>query len=422
LASIVAHSTPKVVFVSPDLVPVVADARGLLLELPIFVVTGDEAPTGFVTLADLMGADERDVQADMVDTDLADIMYTSGTTGAAKGVAVTYETLAVGPNTEPEWSGNAWLHSAPLFTFAGIGFIHNAMKMGMTALYLPKFEVDRWFDIVAGRRPTSVFIVPALAELIVAHQRFATADLSSLRLVTLGSAPLAPATLMKLQARLPDAVVLNSYGMTEGGPSVFNMDPEGAKKYPDSVGRPVPPTEVRILSEDGRDLPVGQVGEVVTRNPRGRRTYYNDPEASSGMWRDGWLYTGDLGYLNPEGYLFIAGRAKDMVIRGGHNVYAADIEKVLYEDDRILEAAVIGIPHAVLGEDLVACVVLRDPATPFDRATLAEVCAGKLADYKIPRTAYVVDALPRNPTGKVLKRDLRSQWLAKHAKDPETKG
>jgi len=414
LRAIHQHAEPAATIVSTDLLT--SDRpidRAFPAPHPLIMDSdGHDLPAGTVRLGDILADDASDTQAPVAADDLADIMYTSGTTGRPKGVAVTYETLAVSPNSTPEWTGDAWLTAAPLFTFAGLGFVYSPMKMGMTALYLPRFTVDAWFDNVEARHPTAVFVVPALAELIVAHPRFAAADLTSLRICTLGSAPLAPATLRALQDRLPDAVVLNSYGMTEGGPSVFSMDPEGQRKYPDAVGRPMPPTEVRIVDEAGEPRPVGAVGEVVTRNFRGRRRYYNDPEATADTWRDGWLHSGDLGFLNDDGYLHIVGRAKDMIIRGGHNVYAAEVEAALYEDDRIKEAAVVGIPHDVLGEDLLAYVVLNEGHDGFDAAGVAAHCAGRLADYKVPRTVRTLAALPRNATGKVLKRELVALWEA----------
>jgi acyl-CoA synthetase (AMP-forming)/AMP-acid ligase II len=193
--------------------------------------------------------------------------------------------------------------------------------------------------------------------------------------------------------------------MTEGGHATFTMDPEAARTRPGAVGRATPPVEVRIVDGDGESLPPGEVGEVLTRNPAGHRQYYKDPEATARQWEGGWLHTGDLGSLDTDGYLYIVGRKKEMIVRGGMNVYADDVEAVLHSHPAVVEAAVVGVPHEVLGEDVAAYVVLE----PDSGATVEEVtafAAGRLADYKVPRQVHVVAALPRNAGGKVVKAEL----------------
>ena len=271
-------------------------------------------------------------------------MYTSGTTGRPKGVAVRHDQVARVPNQLPEWQGTGWLTASPVFTFAGLGFIHNPMKSGMTVLHLPTFDAGRWLEIVERERPDIAFVVPAMAQLLIHHPAFDSADLTSLRKLVLGSAPLAPHTLRALQARLPGADVLNSYGMTEGGHATFTMDPEAARTRPGAVGRPTPPVEVRIVDEAGQPCPTGEVGEVLTRNPGGHREYYQDPEATARQWAGGWLHTGDLGHLDADGYLYIVGRKKEMIVRGGMNVYADDVEAALQAHPDVVEAAVVGHP------------------------------------------------------------------------------
>src|SRR6266508_3477239 len=347
-----------------------------------------------------------DIQVDVDLDDLADIMYTSGTTGLPKGVAVRHRNVAMIPNHEPPWTGAGWLHGAPLFTFAGISFIYNPMKMGMVGLYLPKFDAGEWLRIVARERPTMAFLVPAMAELLVAHPDFSTADLSSLQAVSIGSAPLAPNTLMTLVERLPYASVSNSYGMTEAGPAFIVMPQEEVTKRIGSVGKPIPPMEIKIVDDDGNERAPHEVGELLTRLPGRQREYYNDTEATESTWtRDGWLRSGDLGYLDDDGFLYLVGRKKDLIVRGGHNVYPTDIESVILEHPEVREAAVVGIPHDVLGEDIAAFVV-RKPDTAVGGEELKSFCAHHLADYKRPRQVTFVDELPRNATGKVMKHLL----------------
>ena len=175
--------------------------------------------------------------------------------------------------------------------------------------------------------------------------------------------------------------------MTEGGHATFTMDPDGARTRPGAVGRPTPPVEVRIVDDQEMVLPTGEIGEVITRNPAGHREYYRNAEATARMWDGGWLHTGDLGYLDADGYLYIVGRRKEMVVRGGMNVYADDVEAVLQAHPAVVEAAVIGIPHEVLGEDIAAYVVLR-PGTTVSTAELQAFAGERLADYKVPRRVH----------------------------------
>jgi acyl-CoA synthetase (AMP-forming)/AMP-acid ligase II len=332
-------------------------------------------------------------------------MYTSGTTGSPKGVVVRHRNVSLLPNGEPAWTGSSWIHASPLFTFAGIAFVYNPMKLGMGSLFMPRFDAGRWLEAVASERPTAAFIVPAMAQLILNHQEFESADLSSLGLCALGSAPVAPETLRRLQTRMPHATVSNGYGMTEAGPAYCAMPKEEAERRVGSVGKPMPPMEVRIAGEGGAPLEAGGVGEVLIRMPGRQREYYRDAEATERTWSGGWLHTGDLGRLDGDGYLYIVGRKKEVIIRGGNNIYATDVEAVLLEHPSVVEAAVIGVPHPVLGEDVAAFVVVRDgdEATP---EILRAFCAQRLADYKVPRQIRFLDELPRNATGKILKHIL----------------
>jgi acyl-CoA synthetase (AMP-forming)/AMP-acid ligase II len=355
----------------------------------------------------VFAGDDSDYQVPLESSDMADVMYTSGTTGRPKGVVVRHGNIAMVPNGLPQrYSTKGWLHASPMFTFAGIASTYNPMKLGMALLYMPRFDVDAWFDVVEQRQPRATFVVPAMAELLIASPRFAGADLSSLTICSLGSAPVAPGTVKILQDKMPKAMVSNAWGMTEAGPAFCFMPEEERDKRVGSVGKPMPPTQFRIVDETtGEELPPRAIGELVVRNPGREREYFNDAEATAATWRDGWLHSGDLAYLDEDGFLYIVGRAKDVIIRGGNNVHASDVEAVLYEHPAVQEAAVASVPHDVLGEDVAAWIVLVDGHSCTDDDVKA-FCSERLADYKVPRRITFVDELPRNATGKVVKKDL----------------
>ena len=410
LAAILRHAGVSVVLTSTDLRGSIDRIAERLPDLRTVLV----ADGGTEPFAPDLDDDDTPFQVPVRGDDLADIMYTSGTTGTPKGVAVRHDNLAlVGPRA-PSFGGRAWMHGSPLFTFAGIGFIFNPMKLGMAGLYLAQFDAGAWFDHVERHRPTAVFLVPAMAKLLVAHPRFASADLTSLSICAIGSAPLAFETLKAVQQKLPDAIVTNGYGMTEAGAAYCVLPPGEGLRRPGSVGHPVPPTEVRVVDRHDADVPTGDEGEILLRTGARQRSYYRDPEATARTWSGGWLHTGDIGRLDEDGYLYVVGRIKDVIIRGGHNVHAGDVEEVLHQHTGVLDAAVVGIAHEVLGEDVAAAVVPL-AGHVLDPEEVIAFCRARLADYKSPRTVVVVDELPRNATGKVLKRELVARFEARPA-------
>jgi fatty-acyl-CoA synthase len=404
LEYVLAHSGVVAAFTAGAIAETLAGVRSALPALRWAVAAGEDVPDGFVPW-DGAGSSGPPPHVALDGDDMADIMYTSGTTGRPKGVVVRHRNAAMMPNARPNWSGDGWLHASPLFTFAGIASVYNPMKLGMTGLYQPRFDAGTWLEVVEKRRPAAVFLVPAMAQLLIAHPRFDQADLGSILMASIGSAPLAPETMRRLQTKLPQAWVSNNWGMTEAGSAFCSLPPEEAPRRIGSVGKPVPPVTFRIVDDDGAEQPPRGVGELLVSNPGQEREYFADPDATAETWRDGWLHTGDLAYLDEDGYLYIVGRKKDVIIRGGNNVHAADVEAALLEHPAVLEAAVAGIPHAVLGEDVAAWLVCG--AQP--RPTVEELTAflrERLSDYKLPRRVSFVEELPRNATGKVMKHLL----------------
>ena len=315
-----------------------------------------------------------------------------------KGVLVRHRNVAMIPNGVPHWTGAGWLHGAPLFTFAGMSFIYNPMKMGLTGVYMPKFDVDHWFDVVEHDQPDDD--LHGARDGRARHRERALRDrrpLGADRRVDRIGAPRAR-DVEALQDRMPQASVSNSYGLTEAGPAYIVMPKEDLARKPGSVGKPMPPMEVKVVDPDTDDAQrrPTKSASCSCACPGKRREYYKDDGANASTWTDdGWLRTGDLAYLDDEGFVYISGRIKDMIIRGGNNIYATDVEAVLLEHPDVQEAAVIGVPHTVLGEDVGAFVVLREARR---RATTPRRCTRsareRLADYKRPRRLWFVDRAP----------------------------
>jgi acyl-CoA synthetase (AMP-forming)/AMP-acid ligase II len=244
-----------------------------------------------------------------------------------------------------------------------------------------------------------------MVQLLLADERAGDADLTSLTLLSIGSAPLPPNLHQAMAELVPQAMVTNNYSMTEAGTAFTYLPPGELLRRPGSVGIPLPPTEIRIADDSGEPVPAGEVGEVLIGVGEDHREYYGDPEATARTWTGPWLHSGDLGRIDEDGYLYIVGRAKDVVIRGGNNISASEVENALYEHEGVLEAAVVGVPHDVLGEEVGAFVVAR-AGHSLDADELRAFCAERLADYKVPRTIWFIDQLPRNANGKVVKARL----------------
>jgi long-chain acyl-CoA synthetase len=268
-----------------------------------------------------------------------------------------------------------------------------------------RWDAREWMRLVERHRVTACFMVPAhfIRLLEVPPEERSRRDLSSLRLILHSAAPCPVPVKWQILDALPSAEIWEFYGATEGGAT--RISPDGWRHHPGSVGKPWPGVEVRVQGDDGRPCQPGETGLIYIQPVGGARfSYHNDPDKTGRAWRDGAFTVGDMGHLDDDGYLFITDRASDMVIRGGVNIYPAEIEAVLHRHPDVVDCAVFGVPDARFGEELKALVETRGPVGPDE---LAAYCQQHLADFKVPRFVELIDTLPRDPSGKVAKRLLR---------------
>ena len=346
--------------------------------------------------------------------ELATLQYTGGTTGVSKGVDLSHRQISVNVSQREALlptatHGERILSVLPLFHIYGVAMcLHNAVYAGATLVILPRFTADAVFNLLADERITILAGSPTVFVGLMADERFSSVDFSQLSLSYSGSAPL-PAALLQRWEAATGAPVLEGYGQSEAAP-VISFNPLNGEHKAGSVGIALPDTEVQIVdAADGRAvLPTGKPGEIRIRGPQVMCGYRNRPDETALALHDGWLYTGDIGELDADGYLFIRDRKKDMIIVSGYNVYPREIEEVLHKHPDILEAAVIGIPDDYRGEIASAYVVLAGHCR-LDAAALDAYCREYLAPYKAPRNYEFVDSLPKTSVGKIDKLALRSE-------------
>lgn len=343
--------------------------------------------------------------------DTAVVMYTSGTTGKPKGVMLTHENLIA---TSEIWAEamditdeDRMLISTPLFHCAACHvFMNSVMHKGGTVIIEEAFSPKGTVDLLEKASPTMFFGVPAMYTILLNLPDLHEHDLSSLRLFCYGAAPMPYEMVKKLKEAFPEVKVQNLYGQTENTPAATTLKDHLALDKIGSVGEALPRTEILVVGELGEPLPIGQVGEIVMKGPQVMKGYLKAEDETRRTIRNGWLYSGDLGRLDADGLLYIVDRKKDMIIRGGENVYPVEVEEVLYQIPEILEAAVLGIPHEVLGEVPKAYVVMKEGKS-LTEGEILNYCSKQLAKFKIPTAIEFMDELPRNASGKVLKQSLR---------------
>lgn len=363
------------------------------------------------------GADKADYYLTDLDgiapspDDMAAILYTSGTTGRPKGVVLTHRNLvsnAVGGRGEEPAIRNEdkQLAVLPLAHAYGIVASNVAYLNGTTVVMHPRFDTNAVLAAIERHRISAFAGVPAMFVALLYTPDAEKYDTSSLQYCVSGSAPL-PVSILKGFEQKFGCQIREGYGLSEGS-AVLAGHSLDMEQRPGSVGKPLPSIEVRIVDANDNPLPQGEIGEIVARGPNVMKGYYNMPEETEAALKNGWLHTGDMGRFDEDGYLYIVERKKDLIIRGGFNIYPRDVEEVLATHPAVIEAAVVGIPSERMGEEVKAFVVTR---SPVDAETLKAYCRERLANYKTPSEIEFVSALPRNAIGKIDKKELRKRYV-----------
>lgn len=353
--------------------------------------------------------------------DVSEILFTSGTTARPKGAVMTHGRTVVSAygfaDAMSLGETDVFESFFPFFTTAATHCVLlPCWWAGAQAVVDPELDISAIIRRMERERTTKYIGSPSFYLFLLDAFDSKTHDLSHMKMFDFGGASMAPEVIRRLLAQFPATELRQTFGMTESGPAgtVFRGWEHPEQKL-GSVGRPWALTEVRVVSEQMADLPVGELGEIALQSPSTMREYFDEPGLSQGVLRDGWYLTGDLGYLDADGFLYHVDRKKDMIIRGGHNIGSLEVEEVFFRHPAILDVAVIAVPHPKLGEDIHAFAVLR-PGRSASVDDLRSFCTDKLADYKIPRRVTFVDAMPRGPMGKVLKSELRQIAAASREK------
>ena len=426
LRSMVGDAEPKVLFSGSRYYDLVSSVRDNAPSLRSLVALEGKVPTSWLSYERLLASgseEERFPQADADDTTV--IMYTAGTTGMPKGVMLTHNSFSsyilsnVAP-ADPEIEERNIL-TVPMHHIAGMQAVLSAVYGGRCLIIQRQFEPKEWMELVQGERADRAMMVPTMLKQLLDHPEYDKYDLSSLEVITYGAAPMPLEVIKQAIQRMPHTRFINAFGQTETASTITMLPPEnhdltGSPEEVErklrrlsSIGKPLEDVEVRIVDEEGKDVPQGEVGEIVARGSRLMKGYWHQEEATRQTVRKGWLYTGDLGYCDEEGYIFLAGRARDFIKRGGEMVSPDDVERVLQSHPAVEEAAVIGVPDDYWGER-VRAVVVTYPGHQVTEEELIEHCHQRLASFKKPESVVFVSELPRNPMGKVLKRVLGEEF------------
>ncbi|MBM7693774.1 long-chain acyl-CoA synthetase [Peribacillus deserti] len=408
---IILNSGAKAVITSSIVAASVEKAIENLEVKPLLIVVDQPTNERAYNFYDVIQSPVQDnpLDADIRPEDTAVILYTSGTTGNPKGVLLTHKNLysnACNSALHHETERGTTLGILPLAHVFGLTVSNICFLTGSSIVVFSKFDLAEVFKAIEKYKVKNFSAVPAMIHALFSYPASDQYDTSSLEWISSGSAPLPLALLHAFQQKF-GVEILEGYGLSEAAPVVTSHARRLPVK-PGSVGIPIPGVQIKIVDDSGVEVPAGDVGELMVSGENVTPGYFQNEEETWRVLKDGWLFTGDLARLDDDGYLYIVDRKKDLIIRGGFNVYPRDVEEILNGHNKVLEAAVIGIPDERMGEEMVACVVAKEE-TDVSEEELIQYCGEFLAKNKTPRRILFLDALPRNGVGKVLKTRLRSQ-------------
>ncbi|MGC5257386.1 acyl-CoA synthetase [Gordonia sp. DT218] len=415
IAFILDHSGARAVVAEDTLIPTVAKAMELsgLTGAIRGVIRGGSTPAAGWDDVDqwMLSGDPTPPQVLVADDDPLRLMYTSGTESRPKGVLLSSKSLItqyVSCIIDGGMSGDdVEVHSLPLFHCAQLDcFLSVDVYLGATSIILPGPDPAAILATIEAQRVTKLFCPPTVWISLLRHPDFDSRDLSSLRKGYYGASPMPVEVLREMSERLPDVALWNFYGQTEMSPLATILQPHEQIERAGSAGRAALNVETRVVDDEDNPLPTGEVGEIVHRSPHSCLGYYNDEEKTAVAFRNGWFHSGDLGVIDADGYLAVVDRKKDMIKTGGENVASREVEEAIYLLDGVAEVAVFGVPHPKWIEAVTAVVVPKDGVT-LTEETVEQHLAGVLAGFKRPKFVVFADALPKNPSGKILKKDLR---------------
>lgn len=382
------------------------------------IYMGDEdCPDWASSYESLIADNDSCVASERCGDDMAGIFYTGGTTGFPKGVMQSHGAIwasAMGALPTFEMDRNAvYLHVAPMFHMADFaGSMNTTLSCG-TNVVLQSFDPEQVLATFASEKITHCLLVPAMIKMLLNHPAAAAADLSTVQCIMYGASPMPAAVLEQFMALWPSVGLAQAYGQTELAPVITTLSMEAHKIGGDplkSAGRPTPVSDVRIVDDEGQDCPLGTSGEIAVRGPQSMLGYWNKPEETAKALQNGWVFTGDAGYFDEEGYLYIVDRVKDMVVTGGENVFTTEVENAVISHAAVLDVAVIGVPHEEWGEAVHAIVILHPGQTVAQEAIISH-CRERIAGYKLPKSVSFRDEpLPLSGAGKVLKTELRKPY------------
>ena len=355
--------------------------------------------------------------ADVYDPDAVfALIYTSGTTGRPKGVALTHTNILANLDHVNYWmryrEGGVYLHAAPIFHIADFPFMFASPAFGTCQVTIPKFSPEAFCETVERERVTHTVLVPTMINLLTQFADLKKYDLTSLEHLGYGGSPIAPELIHGTRKMLPGTKLVQVYGLSETGFLAGLQDHEHTENRLTSCGRPCPGIEIQVVDNEGKEVAAGQHGELVARGANVTRGYWNNLRETNAVFRDGMFRSGDIGYQDADGYIYILDRLKDMIVTGGENVYSGEVEAVIYQHPAVKEVAVFGIPDRKWGELVMAFVVLK-PGLALSADELISFCRRSLANYKVPRRVEFSETeLPKNGSGKILKRNLRERFWA----------